>query len=163
MTPLLTYAIEKQHFADVREVSARRLSLSRKALDPRPLTRLCSPSLQVELVRKMVFFQCLNNTAVALSFFIPFQWGRDATTRNTFDHCAYFDHSWYVTGAPAVLNVLIGDATAINLFVEGVRPFDAFIARKWSAPRAATQDRQARSGVAGRAALTSGNCSRRSR
>ena len=43
MTPLLTYAIEKQHFADVREVSARRLSLSRKALDPRPLTRLCSP------------------------------------------------------------------------------------------------------------------------
>ena len=43
MTPLLTYAIEKQHFADVREVSARRVSLSRKALDPRPLTRLCSP------------------------------------------------------------------------------------------------------------------------
>ena len=126
-------------------------------------SRGCAPLAPGRARAKDGLLQCLNNTAVALSFFIPFQWGRDATTHNTFDHCAYFDHSWYVTGAPAVLNVLIADATAINLFVEGVRPFDAFIARKWSAPRAATQDRQARSGVASRAALTSGNCACRSR
>ena len=54
-------------------------------------------------------------------------------------HLGRFGAGWYVSGAQVVLVALVGDATVINLGMDGLRPVPDLIHRYWFSRRAKTQ------------------------
>ena len=85
------------------------------------------------------FFQLSNAFAASLSFL----WSKRAGVYG------YLDREWYEAGGAAtVISMVLADIFFINPFVDGMRIFDVMIARKYTAPRALTQDQMNRAWAA---------------